>query len=267
MGDAETGPRPRDAAPMTATVVIHRRIPGEPLEDLALEAELLARAGEGSASMLATSWLEPTVVLGYGQPVEDVDLTWCRAQGIPVLRRMTGGTGVVHHRDLGFALFLPDDHPWCGSVLGLYGRFLDVLAPVIERLGGPLVRGEGHAPSRDDRSAICFEDRLADTLIRDGRKVVGCAQARRRGGALIHAAVPLALHAELYAKVFRVERERVAANLGPAATRHSPSEVSEALESAFIRAVGLRAERGVPPLPRREFLERASESRWAPVPP
>jgi lipoate-protein ligase A len=252
---------------MIGTIAVHRCIPGDPLEDLALESELLARAGEGSAAILSTSWSDPVVVLGYGQPADDADLEWCRSQGVPVLRRITGGTGVVHHRDLGFAIFLPESHPWCGSVLGLYGRFLDVLAPVIERLGGPLERGEGHAPSRDDRSRICFEDRLADTLLRDGRKVVGCAQSRRRGGALIHAAVPLDLPVELYARVFRVAPDRVAANLGPAVTDRSASEVADAMESAFLDALELDVVRDAPPRPRQRFRDRVREPRWAPVPP
>ena len=35
-----------------------------------------------------------------------MDLRWCRDNGIPVLRRITGGTGVVHHRDLSVSLAL-----------------------------------------------------------------------------------------------------------------------------------------------------------------
>lgn len=245
----------------------HIRIPGEPRFDLALEAELLARAGKGRVSALASSWPQPVVVLGYGQPAEDVDLAWCRREGLPVLRRLTGGTGVVHRHDLGFALFLPADHPWCRSVVGLYGRFLDVLAPVIERHGGPLDRGAGHAPRREDRSAVCFEDRLADTLMRDGRKVVGCAQARRSGGVLIHAAILFGLPVDLYARVFGADPERIRAHLGPAVEGGDPLRLARELIEAFAREVGARAEIGAAPAPRPSALERFDTPRWAPVRP
>jgi lipoate-protein ligase A len=65
---------------------------GSPLRDLAREAWLMDRAAEGDASLFLTSWEGPVVVLGYAQPPEDADLDWCRAEDVPVFRRLTGGT-------------------------------------------------------------------------------------------------------------------------------------------------------------------------------
>ena len=60
------------------------------------------------------------------------------------------------------------------------------------------------------RSPICFEDQTSDTLLVDGKKVVGCAQTRRRQSVLIHAAVLLGLDEALYLRWLSHHDERVA---------------------------------------------------------
>jgi len=188
---------------------------GPPVEDLAREAWLLERAAEGEVSLLLTSWEGPVVVLGFGQRPEDADLEWCCSQGLPVLRRLTGGTGVVHRGDLGVGLALPQVHPWAKGIIGLYGRFLDVLEPALTAVGAEVSRlAEPRRGSRV-RSPVCFLDQLSDTLVVDGRKAVGCAQTRRRGGVLIHAAVLLGLDAGLYARIFDVPEDVVFARRSP----------------------------------------------------
>ena len=69
-------------------------------EELAREAWLVERAATGSCCLLAYSLRQPAVILGFGQPADDVNLEWCRTKAMPVLRRITGGTGVIHHQDL-----------------------------------------------------------------------------------------------------------------------------------------------------------------------
>ena len=156
------------------------------------------------------------MVLGYGQPDDDVDLEWCRSRKLPVLRRLTGGTGVVHHGDLGVGLALPQAHPWAEGIISLYGRFLEVLEPALRSVGANVSRVEEPRRASRVRSPICFLDQLADTLLVDGKKAVGCAQTRRKGAVLIHAAVLLGLDAEMYSKVFGVPAEDVASGLAPA---------------------------------------------------
>ncbi len=107
--------------------------PSLPVEDLAFEAWMLDRAAEGCPCFFATSWPGPVVVLGYGQPPDEVDLDFCSRRDIPVYRRLTGGTGVLHQGDLGISLALPGQHPWAQGVIGLYDRFLSVLEPALQR--------------------------------------------------------------------------------------------------------------------------------------
>ena len=247
-----------------STLNVYRSI-GPPVEDLAREAWLLERAAAGEVSLFLTSWSGPVVVLGYAQKPDEANLELCRTKGIPVLRRLTGGTGVVHRGDLGIGLALPQEHPWAKGIIELYGRFLDVLEPALVAVGADVSRlAEPRRGSRV-RSPVCFLDQLSDTLVVDGRKAVGCAQTRRRGGVLIHAAVLLGLDAGLYARIFDLPKDEVEAGLAPAVPGADPQMVGEAIAAHLAEALGLEAVRQpLEPVPER-FLEPYATARWAPV--
>jgi lipoate-protein ligase A len=247
------------------TVLNVYRSEGPAVRDLAREGWLLERGAEGEASLFLTSWAGPVVVLGYGQDVGGVDLDLCRNQGFPVVRRMTGGTGVIHHGDLGVGLTLPADHPWADGIIGLYGRFLDVLEPALRSAGAKVSRLVEPRRASRVRSPVCFLDQLADTLVVGGRKAVGCAQTRRRGAVLIHAAVLLDLDPELYSNVFGVAAEDVAAGLAPAIRGGDAQAVGEAVTVHVAGALGLETRlRELEPVPDR-FLAPYTTAKWAPV--
>jgi lipoate-protein ligase A len=240
---------------------------GPPSHDLAFESDMLERASGGRCTLLVMSWRGPVVVLGYAQPPDDVDLRWCREQRIPVLRRLSGGTGVVHRNDLGVSLALPNDHPWAGAIVGLYDRLLEVLESALVELGSRVERPPEAKRSSRVRSPICFEDQLADTLLLGGRKVVGCSQVRRRTGVLIHAAILLGLDAQLVARVFRVDEERVCRGMAPAVLEVGWESAADAVIAGLAAALDLETLIGERPDPSGEFLEVfQTVGRWAPVP-
>ena len=238
---------------------------GPPVEDLAREAWLLERAADGQLSLFVTSWTEPAVVLGYGQKSDEADLEWCASHRVPVLRRLTGGTGVVHRGDLGVGLALPQEHPWAKGIVALYGNFLDVLEPALRSVGSEVTRLDDPRRGSRVRSSICFLDQLSDTLVVAGKKAVGCAQTRRRGAVLIHAAVLLGLDAALYSNVFGVPEEEVRVGLAPAVEGVDWRTVGEAVARELARALGTEINRRpLEPVPER-FLEPYADPHWAPV--
>ena len=62
------------------------------------EALWRGRQGGGSPPTLRFfAWAPPTVSLGYGQPLgRDVDEAACRALGVGLVRRPTGGSAIYH---------------------------------------------------------------------------------------------------------------------------------------------------------------------------
>jgi len=238
----------------------------DPFHVLTAEELLLEAAGRGEPVLLLGWWPGPSVILGYGQPDGDVDLELCRSKSIPVLRRITGGTGVLHDRDLAVSLALPSGHPWAGTITGLYGRFLQVVARVLGELGARVGQADCVERTGKERSPVCFEDHLAETLLVDGRKAVGCAQARRSRAVLVHGAVLLGLDASRYAEIFRVPEERIARLVGPALEGVPPDELAGRLAAAFAAALELEP-RSVPaPRLPPALAARRRDPRWLPVP-
>ena len=69
-----------------------------PEENLALDEALLleAEAGRGGDVLRFWEWSSPAVVLGAGcRLAQEVDETACRADGVPILRRASGGGTVL----------------------------------------------------------------------------------------------------------------------------------------------------------------------------
>lgn len=236
------------------------------VEDLAMESWMLDRAAGDRPCVFFTSWPRPTVVLGYGQSSDDVDLEVCSRKRIPVLRRLTGGTGVVHVGDLGLSLALPEGHRWARGVLGLYDRFLGALEPALRQFETRIERIQQPRRAARVRSPICFLDQLSDTLLVGGRKAVGCAQTRRRGAVLVHAVILLGLDAELYAEVFRTSLDEVAAGLTAAIPGGDWLAVGSAVCTELADALGLEVARRSRPVLPDGYLERYGDPRWAPLP-
>ena len=232
-----------------------------------LEEVLVEGADRAGPALYVYRWSQPALVLGYGQRADEIDLDACRADGVTVVRRRTGGTGVYVNGDLGVSLALPRAHPWARTLGGLYDRFLDVLSDALAEVGQPTERvsADGEAPPR---SPICFEGQLRESLLIDGRKAVGCAQMRRPHGVLVHATLLLGLDAGAQARAFGVPAARVQAGLAPLSiAARDPESLIAAIARGFSRALELPLDARPLPVVPEQLSERYAEPRWCPVPP
>lgn len=146
-----------------------------PAEDLALDEALLdaCEASESATGVLRFyQTVVPCVVLGYGNRREaEVNLAACAAEGVPVLRRISGGGTVVLGRGcLAYALVLPiAAAPDLASVTGT-NRW------VMER----------HRRWLAEETGLPIEVRGHTDLTVGDRKFGGNAQRRRRRMLLFH---------------------------------------------------------------------------------
>jgi lipoate-protein ligase A len=142
-------------------------------ENLALDEALLleAEAGRGGEVLRFWEWPRPAVVLGSGGVVADeVDDAACAADGVPVLRRSSGGGTVLLGRGcLLFSLVLAYERsPLLAEVRPSYAHILALLCEALADVA------PGAAP-------VGVSD-----LAAGGRKFSGNAQQRKRHFFLHH---------------------------------------------------------------------------------
>jgi lipoate-protein ligase A len=146
----------------------------------------------------------PTLILGAGQSLNQVNRAACEAAGVLLVKRQAGGAAVYAGPGvLGLDVALPPDHPlvlpdvvetyrWLGEV------WLAALAPLGVR--GRLVsvqeaRAQVPGPFAQFTRMACFGSLSPYEVTLGGRKLVGLAQVRRRGRALLQAGIHLGFDA------------------------------------------------------------------------
>jgi lipoate-protein ligase A len=159
--------------------------------NLALDEALLvgAEAGQIGEVLRLWEWPTPAVVLGAAcRLAEDVDESRCRADGVPILRRSSGGGTVLLGKGcLLYSLVLAyerspalhDIRPSYRYILGRVGEALAGLLPGIEQAG-------------------------TSDLASEGWKVSGNAQQRKRGHLLHHGTLLYDFDLELMARYLRL---------------------------------------------------------------
>jgi lipoate-protein ligase A len=204
------------------------------------------QAGTSPPTLRFFAWTPPTVSLGYGQPLDrHVDVEACRALGVGLVRRPTGGSAIYHDGaereltysvvgtagDLGIGPDLLETYRWIGAALLRGLRALGTPAELV-----PERPPDGPVP------AFCFARTGVFEIEVGGRKLVGSAQRRQGDSFLQHGAVLLGVDEPRLRAVFPTTRDPLAtlttleAALG---RRPAFDEVAAALAAAFEREHGL----------------------------
>ena len=156
---------------------------------MALDEALLRRAASsGEAVFRIYAWAEPTLSLGRNQPARgEYDRGALDRSGIGVVRRLTGGRAVLHHREITYSVTAPLS---LGATLrDAYRRINEILIAGLRSLGADarIAGAEGRAPLPS--IAPCFEEPTEGELVLGGRKLVGSAQYRDEDALLQHGSI------------------------------------------------------------------------------
>src|ERR1700716_807860 len=161
--------------------------------NMAVDEVLLEGVAAGAVppTLRFYQWAPPCLSLWYFQPFEVVALDGCRALGVDVVRRPTGGRAILHDRELTYSVALPAavlGHD--GGVLPSYYRLSLALQDGLRRLGVPATLApESSADGSPEHGPVCFDRPSAHEILLQGRKLVGSAQMRRGGGLLQHGSI------------------------------------------------------------------------------
>jgi len=144
-----------------------------PAENLACDEALLDHAEAHGGPGVLRFWASPTpfVVLGYANKMrEEVDIEACRARGVPILRRCSGGGTVLQGPGcLNYSVILRTDAAGLESITGANRFVMERNRRALAALIGKIVTIEGYTD-----------------LAAGGLKFSGNAQRRKRDWLLFH---------------------------------------------------------------------------------
>ena len=162
--------------------------------NMAIDEAILRGVAEGSSppTLRFFAWRPACLSLGQAQPIADVDEAACRARGIDIVRRPTGGRAILHVDELTYSIAAPEDEPRLrGGIVESYRRLSEGLLAGLLRIGLPVRQVERPGNHDRDRNPVCFEVPSNYEIVFDGHKLIGSAQMRKNGVVLQHGALPL----------------------------------------------------------------------------
>lgn len=215
--------------------------------NMALDRAIQLAREEGSAppTLRLYRWARPTVTIGRFQSLAGVDLEQCDRRGIDVVRRLTGGRGVLHDDELTYSVVASVDDGIPRGVAASYRVLCAALVEAYTTLGvaAQLTERDGVGSA----SAACYLATTRADLSLGALKLSGSAQVWHGATVLQHGSFTLSRDVTREAAVFRLaelDREKLA---GGTATieealgrRPAPAEVSAAVVSGFEQALGVR---------------------------
>lgn len=227
------------------------------------EAIAMAVRQEGMPPTLRLySWEGPAVSIGCFQRFCEVDSGRCETEGISVVRRPTGGRGVLHGEELTYSLSVgAEEGAFSGSgLLESYRMLASVFSGAFAALGLPTETRLAGKPAPASKSPLCFASTSYGEITVAGLKVVGSAQKRWRDGFLQQGSMPFSYDGEAARRVFRVppgitEDARRTAGLSELLPKVGRQALKRAIRSSFEEAFGLRFIESLPS-EREEALAR-----------
>jgi lipoyl(octanoyl) transferase len=162
--------------------------------NMALDEAILdaVAAGQVLPTVRFYQWNPPSLSLGKRQPLDGVDVARCRADGVDVVRRPTGGLAILHTDEWTYSVVAPQDDPrTVGPMLDAYRRLSAALVAGLERLGAHAEMHPVNPLGAQNLSAACFEVPSAYEITVGGMKLMGSAQTRPSGRMLQHGSLPL----------------------------------------------------------------------------
>lgn len=169
-----------------------------PYYNMAMDEALLNFVSRGEIDPVIRfyTWNPATLSIGYFQRLQkEIDIDKVKEKGYGLVRRQTGGRGVLHDKELTYSVIVPESHPNMPStVTEAYKIISQGLLEGFKNLGFETYFAIPRSKEERDklkqpRSSVCFDAPSWYELVVEGRKIAGSAQTRQKGVILQHGSI------------------------------------------------------------------------------
>lgn len=170
----------------------------DPFYNMAMDEALLNFVSRGEIDPVIRfyTWDPATLSIGYFQRLKkEIDIEKVKEKGYGLVRRQTGGRGVLHDKELTYSVIVPESHPKMpNTVTEAYRVISQGLLEGFKLLGFDAYFAvprskEEREKLKQPRSSVCFDAPSWYELVVEGRKIAGSAQTRQKGVILQHGSI------------------------------------------------------------------------------
>ncbi|WP_336849695.1 biotin/lipoate A/B protein ligase family protein [Staphylococcus epidermidis] len=193
-----------------------------PYYNMAMDEALLNFVSRGEIDPVIRfyTWNPATLSIGYFQRLQkEIDIDKVKEKGYGLVRRQTGGRGVLHDKELTYSIIVPESHPNMPStVTEAYKIISQGLLEGFKNLGFETYFAIPRSKEERDklkqpRSSVCFDAPSWYELVVEGRKIAGSAQTRQKGVILQHGSILQDIDIDDLFDMFKFKNERLKAKM------------------------------------------------------
>lgn len=185
-------------------------VPHDAAINMALDEALLKwhHEGEIPPTLRFYQWIAPTLSVGHFQKIDGkIDLDGIRKHQCQFVRRMTGGSAVLHDDELTYSIVISEDHPSIAT--SIRQAYYDLSKGILQGYKNLGIEATYADSLSKERSSICFERPAFYELVVDGKKLSGNAQTRKKGILLQHGSIPISMNIDMLFDLFVFPNERI----------------------------------------------------------
>lgn len=178
-------------------------------------------------------WNPPCVSLGRNQSAEHINTEFCEANGIDIVRRVTGGRGLLHDNEVTYSFVCSCDFPEGGeSIIKSYKEISSAIIEGLKTLG--ISTEIGSKKQKKTSFDYCMSLATGADICFEGKKLIGSAQYRTQNYILQHGSILFGCNQDFIENIFN-EKTNADSIIGineinPNLTR---KDITEALKYGF----------------------------------
>ncbi len=207
-------------------------------------AQLAREDGVVPPTLRLYRWARPTITLGRFQRLAGVDADTAREEGVDVVRRFTGGRGVLHDDEVTYSVVASVEDGVPRGCTASYRHLCAALAAAYRSMGvnAQVTQSDGHVSA----SASCYLTTTRADLTVGGHKLAGSAQVWSGSTVLQHGSVIRSRDAARESRVFSLDEseaklltEQTVSLDTLLGSDVSTGEIVQAIVDGFATALGI----------------------------